>query len=113
MTLRPAPLAALAARFLWCCVSSGVDTAGRILRGDAGHAGLVRVPVAPMSEAGAALFGAMVTLTPGSTVIDIDMERRELLLHLLDARDVEATVTQMRADFERPIAALFPARGAP
>jgi multisubunit Na+/H+ antiporter MnhE subunit len=38
-----------------------------------------------MSEAGASILGGMITLTPGTTTIDVDMERREMLLHVLDA----------------------------
>jgi len=60
-----------------------------------------------MSEQGAALLGCMVTLTPGTTTIDIDMASRELLLHVLDATDTDAVVDGIRRSFEPGLIALF------
>lgn len=112
MRMRPLVLARLLARFVTHSVTAGITTTRLILRRRPPPAGLVRVRFAPMSETGAAVLGAMVTLTPGSSVIDIDMARREMLLHLLDTRQAEATVAAIRRDFERDVAALFPRAGA-
>jgi multisubunit Na+/H+ antiporter MnhE subunit len=49
----------------------------------------------------------MVSLTPGTTTIDIDMERRELLLHVLDASDTTALVDGIRKEFEPGLKVLF------
>lgn len=108
MSLSPLIAARLLLRFIGHCVLSGVSTARIILQRGRSSAGLVRLRFAPMSETGAAVFGAMVTLTPGSSVIDIDMHHREMLLHLLDTSNAEAAVATIRRDFERDIAALFP-----
>jgi multisubunit Na+/H+ antiporter MnhE subunit len=108
MSLRPLIVARLLLRFVGHCVLSGVSTARIILQRGRTTAGLVRMPYAPMSETGAAVLGAMVTLTPGSSVIDIDVDRREMLLHLLDTATAEATVAAIRRGFERDIGALFP-----
>jgi multisubunit Na+/H+ antiporter MnhE subunit len=75
-------------RFGRAVVVSGVETIAVILKtGRPGAASppvaLVRVRFAPLSARGAALLGSMVSLTPGTTTIDIDMERYELLLHVL------------------------------
>ena len=67
----------------------------------------VRVRFAPLNETGAALLGSMVSLTPGTTTIDIDMARRELLLHVLDASDTDALVAGIRHDFEPGLRVLF------
>jgi multisubunit Na+/H+ antiporter MnhE subunit len=112
MRLRPLILARLLARFLGHSALAGVTTARIILRRRQPPAGLVRLRYAPMSETGAAVLGAMVTLTPGSSVIDIDSARRELLVHLLDVRTAAAAAAAIRRDFERDIAALFPPEGA-
>lgn len=112
MKLRPLVLARLLLRFLGHSVLAGVSTARIILRRTPPPAGLVRLPYTPMSETGAAVLGAMVTLTPGSSVIDIDCKRRELLVHLLDKRTATAAAAAIRRDFERDIAALFPPEGA-
>lgn len=62
----------------------------------------------PMSPKGAAVLGAMVTLSPGSSVIDIDMEEQEMLIHLLDLRRAESGIESIRRDFEPHIQMLFP-----
>ena len=97
-------------RFLAHCVLSGCSTARIILQRQPPAAGLRRLRFAPMSETGAAVLGAMVTLTPGSSVIDIDLEQREMLLHLLDVTTAESSFIAIRRDFERDIVLLFPPR---
>lgn len=99
-------------RFVRAIFISGLQTVAVILRsGRPGGApppvALVRVRFAPMSEPGVALLGSMVSLTPGTTTIDIDMERRELLLHVLDASDTDALVAGIRQDFEPGLRRLF------
>jgi len=49
----------------------------------------------------------LVTLTPGTTSLDIDTERHEILLHLLDSRQTKATLAAIERDFVRPLRALF------
>lgn len=108
MSGHPVIIARLWLRFVGHCLWSGVVTARIILMGSRPPAGMVRMPLAPMSATGAAVFGALVTLTPGSTVIDIDLQRREILLHLLDTRTAEATLASIRRDFEKDLCLLFP-----
>jgi len=102
----------LALRFARAVAVSGLETVVVILKtgrpgGTPPPAALVRVRFAPMTERGAALLGAMVSLTPGTTTIDIDMGRRELLLHVLDSSDPEAVVAAIRRDFEPGVVTLF------
>ena len=99
-------------RFGRAVVVSGVDTLRVIIRsgrpgGTPPPVALVRVRFAPMSPRGAALLGSMVSLTPGTTTIDIDMERHELTLHVLDATDTEQLVRGIRDDFEPGLRVLF------
>jgi multicomponent K+:H+ antiporter subunit E/multicomponent Na+:H+ antiporter subunit E len=109
------PVAALLLlRFLWQVGVSGLATARVVLRpGPLPRAGLIRMEFAPMSEAGAALLGCLVTLTPGTTVIDIDPGRREMLLHVLDLTQAEAAVASIRHEFEQYVARLLPPEDAP
>jgi multisubunit Na+/H+ antiporter MnhE subunit len=101
---------ALAATFLWQVVNSGATTAWLILRpGQRPQPALVRMRFAGLSETGAALLGCMITLTPGTTAIDIDLERGEMLVHLLDGSDPDAALASVHADYERPLRALCPA----
>lgn len=103
----------LLATFLWQIVASGTVTAWIIVRpGVRPTPALVRMRFAGLSETGAALLGCMITLTPGTTTIDIDMARGEMLLHLLDGADPAAALASVHADFERPLRVLCPASEA-
>lgn len=103
---------ALLAVFVAELVVSGLATAWLIVRpGPAPEAGLMRIGYADLDEQGAAVLGALITLTPGTTTLDIDLERRELLLHLLDASDRQAAAASIHRRFERPLRRLFPAEG--
>jgi multisubunit Na+/H+ antiporter MnhE subunit len=105
-------IVSLTLRFARAVAVSGVDTIAVILKpgrpgGAAPPVALVRVRFAPMSAQGAALLGSMVSLTPGTTTIDIDMEKRELLLHVLDSSDIDGLVEGIRRDFEPGLVTLF------
>ena len=98
----------LALGFLLQLVLSGVSTVRIILSPRPRiQPVLVRFAFAPMSEGGAALLAAMVTLTPGTTVVDIDMVSRTMLVHLLDGRNEAASLAIIRRYFEGPVATLF------
>ncbi len=102
----------LMVRFARAVAVSGWQTFAVILKASVGErrsptTALVRVRFAPMSPRGAALLGCMVSLTPGTTTIDIDMARRELLLHVLDASDTQALLAGIRRDFETGLVTLF------
>lgn len=99
-------------RFLKAVVISGFQTVQVILRSSLGErrpppAAFLRVKFAPMSAQGASILGCMITLTPGTTTLDIDMEKREILMHVLDASDTNALVQGIREDFEPGLVVLF------
>ena len=99
-------------RFGWAMLASVVQTVAAIVRrglaiGTAPAATFVRIGFAPMSPQGAALLVCMISLTPGTTVIDIDLVRREMVLHMLDANNAAAEVDAIRRDFEPPLLAWF------
>lgn len=107
---RVAAAVVLTLRFLAEVVVSGLATARLIVAGPrALHPGLVDFRYAPMSERGALLLAALVTLTPGTTVIEIDPRRRQMLLHVLDGADADAALADIRRKLERYVAVLFPA----
>jgi multisubunit Na+/H+ antiporter MnhE subunit len=102
----------LLVRFLKAVVISGFQTVQVILRASLGErrpppAAFLRVKFAPMSAQGASILGCMITLTPGTTTLDIDMDKREILMHVLDASDTDALVQGIREDFEPGLVALF------
>lgn len=97
-------------RFLWQVLVSGVSTARIILQpAIAGTPVLASYTYHDLDERGAALLGCMITLTPGTTTLDIDPDRRMLLLHILDARDPAGAAATIGREFERPLRRLFPA----
>lgn len=49
----------------------------------------------------------MISLTPGTTVVDIDMPRRQMVLHMLDTRQAAAAVEAIRREFEPPLLPWF------
>lgn len=105
---RLAALGRLGVNFLREAVVSGWTTALIILRGNRSlQPGLVRMPYGDLSDTAANFLGALVTLTPGTTTVEIDLQRRELLLHLLDTRRADATFESIRRDFVRPVRILF------
>ena len=77
---------------------------------DAPRRGFARFAYDDLDEAGVVLLAALVTLTPGSSTVDIDQKRRELLLHVLDSDDIETTLSAIRRDFLLPLRSLFGAR---
>lgn len=105
---RPVAAVRLVLRFVAAVVRSGVQTTRLILRPDpAMQPGFIEYGFEPMSEVGAALLGSLITLTPGTTTVDIDMSSRRMWIHLLDTRESDATRKEIRAEFEDPIRVLF------
>lgn len=102
----------LLGRFVRALVLSAWQTVQAIVRASARHERapvptFVRVRFAPMTETGAALLGCMVSLTPGTTTLDIDMAQHELLVHVLDEADIDGLVDGIRRDFEPGLRVLF------
>lgn len=99
-------------RFLKAVVLSGWQTVKVILATTPGGAPartgtFVRVRFAPMNATGAAILGCMVSLTPGTTTLDIDMDLHELLLHVLDETAVQEMLEGIRTEFEPGLVAVF------
>lgn len=86
---------------------SGLRVARQALRRTPPADGFVRMRYGRMSPAGAAILGWCVALAPGSTVIENNVERQELLLHLLDVDRAGATIAEIRREFEAPLLQLF------
>lgn len=104
-------LAFLGFNFLKEAIASGWATARIILReGNQLQPGFVRMSYGDLSDSAANFLGALLTLTPGTTTIDIDLERREILLHLLDAEQAETTLASIRRNFMMPVRTLFGGR---
>lgn len=101
-------LVQLCFNFLKDIVASGWNTANIILfRSQNLRPGFVRLPYGNLPDSAANFVGALITLTPGTTTIDIDLEHREFLLHLLDLDHSEAVLAGIHRDFLAPAGILF------
>ncbi|TFH28693.1 MAG: hypothetical protein E4H00_08310 [Myxococcales bacterium] len=98
----------LAGHFLLAVIRSGIQTTKIILWPDPEfEPGFMEYFFEPMTEVGATLLGSLITLTPGTTTVDIDMQRGRLWVHLLDVRGAEGARSEIQAEFEKPILVLF------
>jgi multisubunit Na+/H+ antiporter MnhE subunit len=61
---------------------------------------LCAVPLDIRSPAGTVLFADMVTLTPGTTSLDVSADGRTLYVHVLDAPNREAAIAGMKSTLE-------------
>jgi len=76
----------------WAAVRTGPRT----------RAELVTVSLPPCSPSVAVLVSSLVSISPGTMVLEIDMEASELLVHVLPVRDVE----ESRADLQSTVTRL-------
>ena len=63
--------------------------------------GLVRVPIGDRTERGVAVAALATTLSPGTVLVDIDWERRDMLLHVIDASDPDAVRARLERFYDR------------
>lgn len=96
--------------FLRDVVTGGWATARLTLSARPLRPGLVRMAYDDLPEEAAVVLGVLITLTPGTTTVDIDPQRREFLLHMLDVEHADAALSAIRRDFVAPVAVLFGGR---
>jgi multicomponent Na+:H+ antiporter subunit E len=61
---------------------------------------VLAVPLDLRSPAGTVLFADMVTLTPGTTSLDVSADGRTLYVHVLHAPNPEAAIAGMKGTLE-------------
>jgi len=96
----------LCGHFLRDMVLGGVATLRIILSPRIPAPAMARLPYGDLPEGHAALLGALICLTPGTTTVHIDTGRRELLIHVLDGSQVAATLQALERDYAGPWATL-------
>ncbi len=79
--------------FLWECVKSNFDVAYRVIHPDAPiRPATVKIKVGLKSDLGLTFLANSITLTPGTTTVDIDKNNGYIYVHLLYMRkDYDAT----------------------
>ncbi|WP_437782400.1 Na+/H+ antiporter subunit E [Sorangium sp. So ce1097] len=65
--------------------------------------GFLTYPVEQLSKLEIFVLSHCITLTPGTTTVEVSRDFTRLTLHALDARDAEATLRGIRDELEAPI----------
>ena len=89
--------------------SATIDTIAAVL-GDRDRLkpAIVAVPLDVRSNGGITLFADMVTLTPGTTSLEVSEDKKTLYVHALDAADPEATKAELKTSLERSVRRVMP-----
>jgi multicomponent Na+:H+ antiporter subunit E len=102
----PRPLAWLLVglRFSRELVQSNIEVALHVMRPRMRfRPGILRIPLEPMSDAQITMLANMLTLTPGTAVLDISQNNSHLIVHVLDIPDPERTIRSIKEGLERRI----------
>ena len=93
--------------FSWECLKANVDVAYRVLHPRMPiRPGTVRVPIELRSDVGLTFLANSVTLTPGTTTIDIDKEKGYIYVHWICVKEGRSIVPVVRK-FERILKRIF------
>lgn len=105
---RPLVAVPLLARVLADIVTSSIVVARQILGPQEAIApGFIEVPLDIEDPFVATVLGSIISLTPGTVTIDIDIERRILLVHALHIDDPAAIASDIKARYETPLKEIF------
>ncbi|WP_207482638.1 Na+/H+ antiporter subunit E [Arenibaculum pallidiluteum] len=69
---------------------------------------ILAVPLDVRSPEGITLLANMISLTPGTTSLDVSADCRTLYVHALHSPDTEATITGIKATLERRAQEVLP-----
>lgn len=95
-------------RFLFTVLLSAWATSKIILTDSATpNRGVAKFEYGDLSKSGVVVLSMFVSLTPGTSVLEIDTEQCVLVLHLLDNTELESTMQTLQTDFLLPIRYLF------
>lgn len=99
---RMARLPALLVATLLVIARGTVDVARAVLSPDGPqNAEFVELPIIEQTVEGLAINNLLLTLSPGSVLVEVDDESNSRLMHYLDASDEEAVKADARRFYER------------
>jgi len=96
--------------FLWESLKANIDVAGRVLNPNLPiRPGTVAVKIDLKSDIGLTFLANSITLTPGTTTVDIDKEEGVLYVHWADVKsqDVDKATHLLAEKFERILKRIF------
>ena len=102
----PRFLGALAVLVVRSCVQVLGVIFGR--RERAAHAGVVDVPMGERTARGVQVSSWVMSMAPGTVLLELDWERRVMRMHALDASDPEGLRRQQDDFYQRYQRAVFP-----
>lgn len=70
--------------------------------------GIVAIPFEERTPAGVAVTALVATLSPGELLVEIDRERKVMLMHVIDASDPDETRRRYREFYDRFQRRVFP-----
>ena len=72
------------------------------------HPGIVAVPIGDRSRFGVVVTGITTSLAPGSILLDVDWDRKLMLIHVIDASDPDKVRADMQHLYDRYQRKVFP-----
>lgn len=73
-----------------------------------GQPGIVRIPIGERTPNGVAVTALAITLSPGELLVDVDWDRRVMLIHVIDASDPDAIRDRYERIYEHYQRRVFP-----
>lgn len=105
---RPWLLAKFVAVVIYEILVANVVVARLILtRQDKLQPGFLQVPLELTSPLAISLLANTISLTPGTVTCDLSEDQSYLLIHALHIEDAEATVADIKTQFEKPLKEIF------
>lgn len=94
--------------YLWEVIRSTMTLAWLVIRPKVDlQPRFVEVPLTLKGDFSRFLFACLVSMTPGTMSVSLDAERGILLVHVLDVRDPESSISEMKLRLEKPLLRIF------
>jgi multisubunit Na+/H+ antiporter MnhE subunit len=65
------------------------------------HPGIVAVPIGDRTPTGVGMSSMILTMSPGSFLVDVDWDERVMYIHVIDASDPDKVRSDLQAFYER------------
>ena len=94
---------------LWDIVQANVTVALQVLGPERKiRPGFIWVPLDIANIHGIAALTSIITLTPGTVSSALSADRRHLLVHVLNLKDADEVIRQIKTRYEAPLMEIFP-----
>ncbi len=72
------------------------------------HPGWVWIPLELTNIHGITALASLITVTPGTVSAELSDDRRYILIHVLDLKDPQAVIDEIKTRYEKPLRLIFP-----